>query len=302
MIQQNKALHNFSNDLFIYNSLIKEGNTHANTYLTVLERLQSSIQKSISKLPKGRLKIRLRPCGEPAYYHCYIKDNKIIDQYIPKKKNLQLAKDLAQKQYLQDLEKVIDEQINALNAKSYAYSPAQLYEVYEKLRIERQKLVEPLFLSPEQFAHRWNLEEYNKSKAFPERLIFETDKGDFVRSKSEVIIANYLHAKSDMLFYRYECPLQLTKPRPHTVYPDFTIISRSTGKIVYLEHCGMLDNPDYADDFVNKMNRYIVNGLMPGSNVILTAETSAKPLIIQSLWLQIETILNTSPACSQGFQ
>ena len=80
-------------------------------------------------------------------------------------------------------------------------------------------------------------------------------------------------------------------PRPHVIYPDFTIISRTTGKIVYLEHCGMLDNPDYADDFVNKMNRYIANGLMPGSDVILTVETSTNPLNVQSLWLQIVKIV-----------
>lgn len=44
---------------------------------------------------------------------------------------------------------------------------------------------------------------------YPETLRYETSAGEYVRSKSEVIIANLLYAKSDKLLYKYERPLLL---------------------------------------------------------------------------------------------
>ena len=59
-----------------------------------------------------------------------------------------------------------------------------------------------------------------------------------MRSKSEVIIANLLHAKG--INYHYEEPLEFDGI---TNYPDFTIEDGSTGKTYYWEHLGMLNDP-----------------------------------------------------------
>lgn len=91
-----------------------------------------------------------------------------------------------------------------------------------------------------------------------------------MRSKSEKILADYF--ESEGISYKYECPLKL---KPYgTIYPDFTFISRKTGQEIYWEHEGMMDNPEYAKNAVQKIELYEKNGLYPGERLILTFETS----------------------------
>ena len=69
-----------------------------------------------------------------------------------------------------------------------------------------------------------------------------------MRSKSEVIIANLLHA--NRINYRYEEPLEvggLTK------LPDFTIVDDNTGERYYWEHLGMLSDGAYRRRWEEKV-------------------------------------------------
>ena len=65
-----------------------------------------------------------------------------------------------------------------------------------------------------------------------EGLIHRTARGELVRSKSEVIIANLLHALG--ITYAYEQPF--TGQDGSVRYPDFTIEDAETGRRVFLEH------------------------------------------------------------------
>ena len=91
-------------------------------------------------------------------------------------------------------------------------------------------------------------------------LIHRTKRGDLVRSKSEVIIANELLAQG-VDRYQYEAPLRL--PNNHTRYPDFTIIDDDTGERYYWEHLGLLHNPDYADRWERKLAAYRAADIIP---------------------------------------
>ena len=73
-----------------------------------------------------------------------------------------------------------------------------------------------------------------------ERLIHNTSRSEAVRSKSEDIIANLLHAKN--VDYHYEHPLELGGV---TKYPDVTIEDDDAGVTYYWEHCGLLHDPSY---------------------------------------------------------
>ena len=71
-------------------------------------------------------------------------------------------------------------------------------------------------------------------------------RGDRVRSKSEVIIADVLHKYElqGRLSYTYEEELSASGGDPWDVrLPDFTV--RVGGKTHYWEHCGMADDPAY---------------------------------------------------------
>lgn len=92
-----------------------------------------------------------------------------------------------------------------------------------------------------------------------EGLIHRTERGDLVRSKSEVIIADKLFARG--VEYTYEKPLQLPKGRVR--YPDFTITDHARGATFFWEHLGMLDNPGYMERWQRKLNEYLEAGIKP---------------------------------------
>lgn len=102
-----------------------------------------------------------------------------------------------------------------------------------------------------------------RDRMFDERLIHLTSRGEFVRSKSEVIIANHLHRPPDSapaIEYIYEKPLTLGD---QTRYPDFTIEDEESGITYYWEHCGMLHVPEYERRWNEKRAWYEKHGILP---------------------------------------
>lgn len=91
---------------------------------------------------------------------------------------------------------------------------------------------------------------------FEEHLIHRTARGEMVRSKSEVIIANALAAKG--VDYAYERLLTLDGV---TKYPDFTIEDMESGQTFYWEHCGMLHVPSYRRRWEEKLDWYRKHGI-----------------------------------------
>ncbi len=252
------------------------------------------MQKKISLLlegtPEGSVTYQIRN-GKIYYYHQIKNPNtgewKKI--YI-KKKNQELAKQLVEKEYLEKTKEILDEQERILRRFQENYNEKALEQYYESLPKERKQLVEPLTNSVSKKMKEWMEETYEVYDAYPENKKYETDRGEMVRSKSEVIIANLLYQYKQMIDYKYERPLKLyTKDKKEIIiHPDFTIINKETGKIYYYEHAGKMDEPYYANEFVKKINTYIENDLLPGRDVIVTYETLTMPLNIKTVkcWLK----------------
>lgn len=95
-------------------------------------------------------------------------------------------------------------------------------------------------------------------KFLENRLIHRTTRGELVRSKSEVIIANLLHANG--IDYRYEEPLEIEGV---TKFPDFTIEDDDTGEKYYWEHLGMLTDNAYRRRWEEKVEWYKGHGISP---------------------------------------
>ena len=108
-----------------------------------------------------------------------------------------------------------------------------------------------------------------------ERLIHRTGNGLAVRSKSELLIAEALENKN--VTFRYEQPLQRGGK---TYFPDFTISDEITGRTVYWEHLGMLDDENYVKSWNKKLSWYRANGILPyeenrnGDAVLVTTQDS----------------------------
>lgn len=99
-----------------------------------------------------------------------------------------------------------------------------------------------------------------KDRFLEERLIHNTTRGELVRSKSEVIIANLLHAAS--IDYEYERQLTIGGA-PQDKFPDFTIEDDDTGITYVWEHLGMLGDPGYERRWIEKKRWYRENGILP---------------------------------------
>jgi hypothetical protein len=90
-------------------------------------------------------------------------------------------------------------------------------------------------------------------------LIHRTERGDLVRSKSELVIADKLFARG--IDYAYEQPIVL--PDGRVRYPDFTIADHARGVTFYWEHLGLLDDPGYRVRWEKKRAEYLAAGIAP---------------------------------------
>lgn len=91
-------------------------------------------------------------------------------------------------------------------------------------------------------------------------LIHKTMRGESVRSKSEVIIANMLYDKG-IRDYQYERGLRASDGSIR--YPDFTIEDAESGVTYYWEHLGMLRDPQYRQRWQQKLAWYQAQGILP---------------------------------------
>lgn len=126
----------------------------------------------------------------------------------------------------------------------------------------------------------------NQKRYFEENLIHKTIRGEMVRSKSEVIVANILDKMN--IEYFYEEPLNV---RGKTYIPDFTI--RHQGRTAYLEHLGMLSDKLYEKRWeVKKINYESVGISETLGNLIITKDGldgSLDAMLIESeieMWIK----------------
>ena len=245
-----------------------------------LENTLKQIDKFIENTPQGSLKWQNKS-GKTYYYHQYMKEGKWVRKYI-KMRELSLAKELAQKHYYKVIRTILKRYLYELKRFLKKCPLNELEEVYDNLCIERKNLVVPVQMSVKEKIRQWQAEVYEKNLIYPENLRYETAQGDMVRSKSEVIIADILYRNRKDILYKYERPLEVIEGgRQKIIYPDFTIINKHTGKILYWEHAGRMDDSYYANDFIKKINTYISNNLLLGRDVIVTYETLNTPLDIK---------------------
>ena len=249
-----------------------------------LESIRTEKRKALAAAPPGCLRISTGG-GRTQYYHRKEKSER-TGTYIPRH-DLKTAMALAQKEYDRKVLELAEREEKAISRFLVQLPEQTAEEVYPALSGERQKLVLPIWEPDEQYAARWRREEYVPNPHDKVWTDFVTDRGERVRSKSELIIANQLERRG--IPYRYECPVYLEGPG--TVYPDFTVLNVRFRRELLWEHLGMMDDPEYVEKAVRKQSAYLRNGYIPGRNLILTAETRATPLSVADLNLLIESLL-----------
>lgn len=245
--------------------------------IAILKKLKTNPLPQVS----GRLRISQK--GKyTEYYHIInaVDSNNTNSthngKYIPKKQR-EMACQLAQKDYDSKIVTLVEEEIAAL--KTYLTIAPNIQAFYKTMCPARQKLITPLTLSDDQYAAQWKTEPYQGLPFAPDTPVYTTNKGERVRSKSEVLIANALALHK--IPYRYEYPLKLQRQHngnSTTLYPDFLCLNLRTRQEFIWEHFGLMDSQEYVSNTVSKLNLYAQNKITPGKKLIITMETQTEPL------------------------
>ena len=239
------------------------------------------VEQELKNAPTGTL--RISKSHKSIQYYKIERQNKRV--YILKKHRGEAQK-LAQRDYLEKLLACLKKNLRATNYLIKKYNPESLYKCFSTLPLARKVLVNPLILSPQEYARQWQLKEYEHKPDAPQGNL-ETRKGEKVRSKSEVIIANLLNTHN--IPYHYEYPVQMR--RGLTFHVDFLCLNPRTRQEFYWEHCGKMDDSEYATNLVSRVNEYARKGIIVGKELILTMETAQTPLNTKDVEGMIEVFL-----------
>ena len=258
-----------------------------------LEDVLKIKQFAVKKNPSGLVRI----VRQKNYLQFYKRSSPSDAQgtYMPRSQE-KLARSLIQNDYDKKSIPAIKAEIKELKDFIKAYKEKCSDTVYQKLASTRQEVVTPLTLDDEFYAAAWLKVEYRHKKIPEDAPKLFTDNKEQVRSKSEVIIANTLKAAG--VPYRYEFPLLVDRKAVDFcdkdighLHPDFYCLNLRTRQEFAWEHFGMMDDPEYAARATEKLELYAENGFFPGINLIITMETSAKPLSSKLLKSVIKTYL-----------
>lgn len=241
-----------------------------------LTDLISFIEEKIAKAPHGGLRIS-KSNGKVQYYLITDKGDP-RGKYI-RKENMKVASRLAKRDLYERTLKEAKREKRALDSYLRAMKGTPPEEVYDNLIDARKALVTPIILSDKEFARRWQEEEYQGNPYHPEEKIYETKRGDMVRSKSEAMIANMYFDLG--IPYKYEYPLKLKNGQ--TKYPDFTTLEVSKRKVIYHEHMGLLENEEYRKANLLKISEYAKSGINLLNNLFITFETEYEPFNLQTI-------------------
>ena len=265
--------------------------------LVELQNLLFTKKKSYEKAPQGRIRISQNG-GHPEYY-LVTERGSLRGKYLPHSQKT-LARQLAQKDYDARLIKLLQKEISALqNYMKQTSNGRAIPELYDSLCPARRSLITPAILTNEQYAARWQDVSWTGRPFESDAPYICTARGERVRSKSEVIIADTLFRHN--IPYRYEFPITLKRINPDdirrdfgssiTLYPDFLCLNTRTRTEFYWEHFGLMDSTEYSNNAAGKLRLYTENGILAGRNLIITMETQTEPPSIKALEKLIKEFL-----------
>ncbi len=241
--------------------------------LEELRGREKLIARRQERYPQGSIHVANRKAGIQYYLRTDAKDK--TGTYISKKEE-KLIRALLQKKYDQEVLKQLELEVKCLEKLlgKADQSAMKIRHAYAKYPQEVRQYIQPIDVEDEDYAREWQGVPYEGKTFYEDGPVRKTDRGERVRSKSELTIANMLNSRG--IPYRYEAPLKLRSGR--IIYPDFTILNIRTRKEIYWEHRGMMDDRNYANHTVERLKEFIENEIFLGDNLIITEETTSASL------------------------
>lgn len=203
-----------------------------------------------------------------------------------RKKDLENYKDQIDLFCAKKVKPVVKKLISALEKDIASYDDAALEQVFQKLCELFGDLVPEKYWSNKMLMSKWQETPYPRLDYKTDKLIFTTLRGDKVRSKVEVMVADILYNMN--IPYRYDA--RLVKGGV-TFWPDFTMISPVSGKVTYLEVFGMMTDKKYAADNMKKINSYHKAGIIQGDRLIMVFDSEDTPFDSDAFVKTVKTVV-----------
>lgn len=237
-----------------------------------IRELEAVREKALRKAPQGVLKVESRR-ERFVFYRRTVEDGRPRHHYISKS-DKETVYALAARQYTQRMIPRLQSSLHRLEKLAQSVDPLMEDRLAGALNPLLLSFCDDFYLTGESSAELWSsaaaaarLDNWN----LPDK---QTLRGELVRSKSEVFIADSLFRSG--IRYKYEQPLMLESGS--RVHPDFTILHPATHEQFYWEHFGMMDDEDYRADCLRKISMYWNCGPIPGQRLICTFESARSPM------------------------
>ena len=281
--------------------------TQIESLIGYLTKLNEEIDNNSDKT----LVLKKRNQGTTSFY---LRDKNGKLTYLGQTKRKEISH-YAQKRYLRELRKAAKNEIAQLEKclvilDSGKNGISDINEVYEALPDPLKPFIKQLSLSDDDYAAKWQegnlVVKRKRIHAEDDYHKYKPMRGDYVGSKSEVIIADRLFANN--IPYHYEVAFtpeaEADKSKPvfddygrlvgfevfgftpydrNTLHPDFYVLNKRTRKAYYWEHLGRLNDPKYCTENLNRLVRIIDAGYTIGEEILITHEDTNNPLRLESI-------------------
>ena len=236
------------------------------------KKLLNRLREELETLPSGSISIKKINGKEYPYLTCKVTEEKGAAKFrqklISRKDEIYGGKILRRK-FIEKSVSSLQHSIPKLEGFLRAYKPFCPLEIYDSIPKAYLKFDIRTYLSEaEKRVVDWENDIQRTNSFYKEDLKHLTSCGVTVRSKSEAVIVEMLHASN--LDFKYEKPLLLG---PGQYYPDFTILRKFDHKIIYWEHFGMTGDEDYSRNMKAKLKTYEDFGIYPWDNLIVTTDS-----------------------------
>jgi len=244
------------------------------------------MNKMLEKAPKATLQI-CRKKQEVYFYSNYVDGEGKSDRHYIRKGDEKTLTPLALKTYCLRRKKEIEQELESIELYEIHMEPRRGHKASELLYDMPvlsellQQTLRPMSRQAEEWAKEGNPSTYRE-----EEKRHSSKGGLKVRSKAEAMIASCLEERE--IPFRYEDRIRL---QGGSAIPDFTIMHPTTGKKIYWEHLGMMDDMAYYESAIEKLAMYQANGILLGNNLILTIETLQQPLTYRTIQGMVESII-----------
>jgi len=242
-----------------------------------LKRLEQEImqaEKRGEEVPEGSLRVT-EIQGKSRYF--FRKPGEKKGRYL-QAPEMELARNVAQKEYDRKLRKKILEQQAVIKHFIKNYDENALDNLYQKQCKGRKELILPRIQTNEEFIKSWYEANPGWLNPYDMKESYKTERGEFVRSKSEKILADMFYRMG--VPYQYETALLL---QGRTVYPDFLLLNVRRKESIYWEHFGKAGEEGYAVKNFQRMAEYERSGYRVGRNLLFSVECPGYPLDVKAV-------------------